>query len=133
MESKLPRHRGRTRLQTGVALLAVAAIACGLGSGAAWAKRKSHSEVTGDPCQKLNGYMTKRIASIKSLKKAIDKEQSLPNTMAGVFNLMQGKYYVDQAKTEQIGRARKEADDLNRVMRGMGCTAVDIDQELQKP
>jgi hypothetical protein len=133
MESTLPRHRGKTRLQSGVALLAIAAIACGLGSSAGWAKHKSHSDPTGDPCQKLNGYMTKRIASIRSLKKDIDKEQSLPNTMEGVFNLMEGKYYVDHAKTEKLGRARKEADDLNRVMRGMGCTPVDIDKELQKP
>jgi len=133
MECTLAPRRGNARLQTGMLLLALVTIACGLGSSAGWAKHKSHSDVAADPCKKLNGYMTKRIANIRSLNKAIDKEQSVPNTMAGVFNLMQGKYYVDHAKTEKIGRARKEADDLNRVMRGMGCTPVDIDQELQKP
>ena len=133
MESTLPRRRGKVRLQAGVLLLALAAIACCLDSRAGWAKHRSHSDATGDPCKKLDGYMTKRLNNIRALQKQIDNEQSVPNTMEGVFDLMQGKHYVDHAKVEKISSIRKEADSLNGVMRGMGCTAVDIDQELRKP
>ncbi len=115
-------------------MLAIATIACGIafGSPSSWA-RHSKQKLSQDPCTTLGGYMTKRLESMRVLKQAMEKEQSIPNTMEGVFDLMQGKRYVDHDKTERLARMRQEADDLNRVMRGTGCTPVDIDQELLKP
>jgi len=50
-----------------------------------------------------------------------------------VFDLMQGKTYVDQEKLDKMARMRHDADELNNVMHGTGCTSVDIDQEMAKP
>jgi hypothetical protein len=77
--------------------------------------------------------MNTRLEGMRKLKQTMDNEQSVPNTMEGVFDLMQGKHYVDNEKTEKFARMRGEADDLNRVMRATGCSPVDIDQELLKP
>jgi len=124
----------RSGVRPAAILLAIATIACGVGLGSqdGWA-RHAKQKLSEDPCTTLSGYMTKRLESMRALKQAMDKEQSVPNTMEGVFDLMQGKRYVDHEKTERLGRMRQEADDLDRVMRGTGCTPVDIDQELQKP
>ncbi|AGK58417.1 hypothetical protein HYPDE_33723 [Hyphomicrobium denitrificans 1NES1] len=117
----------------GVALTAALISSAGFNSGPCWAKHKSQLTIPSDPCAKMNGYMTKRVNDMKGLKKTIDKEQSVPNTVAGIFDLMQGKPYVDQPKTQKLAEMRREANDLNETMRASGCTAVNIDEEMAKP
>jgi hypothetical protein len=91
------------------------------------------ADVATDPCLKMNDSMNKRIQQMQALKKTIDKEQSAPNTVEGVFDLMQGKTYVDHEKLDKMARMRHDADELNSVIRGTGCTPVDIDGEMTKP
>jgi hypothetical protein len=139
MKNTMPRVQRRRGLRL-TAVMALATIACGTGldSQGVWARHsKSHSNAkpnhSADPCTTLSNYMNTRLESMRNLKKTIDEEQSLPNTMEGVFDLMQGKHYVDQQKSDKMARMRGEADDLNKVMRATGCKQVDIDQELLKP
>ncbi|HEY8195190.1 MAG TPA: hypothetical protein VIF13_09070 [Hyphomicrobium sp.] len=91
------------------------------------------ADVASDPCVKMNDSMNKRLEQMRILKKTIDKEQSAPNTMEGVFDLMQGKTYLDHEKLDKMARMRRDADEMNNVMRGTGCTQVDIDREMTKP
>jgi hypothetical protein len=138
MENTMPRVRQRRGLRLGAILAAFATIAGGTGldSQNVWARHsRSHSpsDALADPCTTLGVHMNTRLESMRKLKKTIDDEQSLPDTMEGVFDLMQGKRYVDNPKTEKLARMRVEADDLNKVMLATGCTPVDIDQELLKP
>jgi hypothetical protein len=138
MENTMPRVRQGRGLQLGAILAAFATIAGGtsIGSQTLWARHsKSHSpsDPSADPCTTLGNHMNTRLESMRKLKKTLDDEQSIPDTMEGVFDLMQGKRYVDNAKTEKLARMRAEADDLNKVMHATGCTPVDIDQELLKP
>jgi hypothetical protein len=131
----IQRRRG---LRLGSILAAVATIAAGtsLDSQAVWAKHSKshrHANPSADPCTTLGNHMNTRLESMRKLKKVMDGEQSLPNTVAGVFDLMQGKQYVDNEKTERMARMRGEAEDLNKVMRSTGCKQVDIDQEMLKP
>jgi len=97
------------------------------------AKHKPQINVPSDPCAKMSAYLTKRINDMKSLKKTIDAEQSVPNTLAGVFDLMQGKPYVDQPKTQKFAEMRREANNINEAMRASGCAVVNIDEEMTKP
>jgi hypothetical protein len=80
----------------------------------------------------MGAYMKRRVGQMKQLKATMTKEQSVPNTVAGVFDLMQGKTYVDPAKSEQLAQLHHEADNLNEAMRTAGCEAIDIDQEIGK-
>ena len=135
MENTMPRGRGLR-----LVLAALATIACGTGldSRDVWARHsKSHSNTranpSADPCTALGNHMNTRLESMRKLKKTIDEERSLPNTMEGVFDLMQGKQYVDSQKAEKFARLRGEADDLNKLMHATGCKQVNIDQELLKP
>jgi hypothetical protein len=96
-------------------------------------RHKSQSKGPVDPCLKLKEDMTRRIEQMKLLNKDLEKEKSTPNTVAGFFQLMQGKTYIDHEKVEQLTRARLEANDLNHVLHGTGCPTVDIDEELTKP
>lgn len=116
-----------------VALSAALISSAGFFSVPCSAKHKSQSAIPSDPCAKMSGYMTKRLNDMRALKKTIDKEQSVPNTLAGVFDLMQGKPYVDQPKTQKLAEMRREANDLDEAMRASGCTVVNIDEEITKP
>jgi hypothetical protein len=130
-----------TRSRLGGFLIGVCALSFGVCFGAqpSLAKHKAaaqlpwQADVATDPCAKMNDSMNKRIEQMRNLKKTLEKEQSAPNTMEGVFDLMQGKTYVDQDKLDKMQRMRHDADDLNNVMHGTGCTPVDIDQEMTKP
>lgn len=115
-------------------LLAALSSSAGFYSAPCWAKHnKSLPNIPTDPCAKMYGYMNTRLAEMKGLKKTLDHEQSVPDTVAGFFDLMQGKPYVDEAKTEKLAQMRREADSLNEAMRVSGCTPVNIDGELTKP
>jgi hypothetical protein len=135
MKNTMPRVRQSRGLRIGAVLVALATIAVGdsIGGQDAWARHRSHSNDSADPCTTLGNHMNTRLEGMRKLKQTMDNEQSVPNTMEGVFDLMQGKHYVDNEKTEKFARMRGEADDLNRVMRATGCSPVDIDQELLKP
>lgn len=117
----------------GVALSAALISSAGFYSVPCSAKHKPQLAVPSDPCAKMSVYLTKRINDMKSLKKTIDQEQSVPNTVAGVFDLMQGKPYVDQPKTQKLTEMRREANNINEAMRVSGCTVVNIDEEMTKP
>lgn len=118
----------------GAVLIAVLSSSTGFYSAPCWAKHnKSLPSVPTDPCEKMRGYMNTRLAEMKGIKKTLDQERSVPDTVAGFFDLMQGKPYVDQPKTQKLAQMRREADDLNEAMRVSGCATVDIDQELTKP
>lgn len=124
----------RRSYRFGVLLIAALISTTGFYIAPCWAKHnKSQPNVPGDPCAKMHGYMNTRLVEMKGLKKTLDQERSVPDTVSGFFDLMQGKPYVDQPKTQKLAQLRHEADDLNEAMRVSGCTAVDIDQELGKP
>jgi len=117
----------------GFFLFAVLSSTAGLYSAPCWAKHaRSPSSIASDPCPKMADYVKRRVEQMKQLKLAMAKEQSIPNTVAGIFDLMQGKSYVDQSKSEQMAQLRREADNLNMAMRAAGCKAVDVDQEMTK-
>lgn len=121
--------KGRS-YRIGMILLAALSSSAGFYCTPSWAK---HDNIPIDPCAKMYGYMNTRLAQMKGLKKTLDHEQSVPDTVAGFFDLMQGKPYVDEAKTQKLVQMRHEADSLNEAMRVSGCKPVDIDGELTKP
>lgn len=124
--------KGRS-FRLGAALSAVLISCAGFLSTPCAAKHKQQLSVPSDPCPKMSSYLMKRISDMKSLKATIAKEQTVPDTLAGVFDLMQGKPYVDQPKAQKLAEMRREANNINDAMRVSGCTVVDIDTELGKP
>lgn len=122
----------RRSFRLSTALSAVLISSAGFLSTPCLAKHKPQPAVTTDPCAKMRGYMAKRISDMKGLKAAMEKEQSVPDTLAGVFDLMQGKPYIDQPKAKKLAEMRREASSINEAMRVSGCTVVDIDAELDK-
>jgi hypothetical protein len=115
-------------------VMAVCAFACALALGGE-ATEAGHKKLKGpiDPCVKLKDSMTHRIEDMKQINKDLETEKSAPNTLAGVFQMMQGKTYIDHEKVDKLTRARLEANDLNKLLHGMNCQTVDIDEELKKP
>ena len=108
------------------------ALAMTLSQGDAWAKHRK-SATPSDPCVTMTAQRQRIIGQMKAVNKVLASEQAVPNTLAGVFERMQGKAYIDHTKTDQVARLRQEADDLQKAMRVAGCTLVDIDAELKNP
>lgn len=126
----LPLKRRSFRLHAALGAMLISSI--GMLSTPCSAKHKAQPAIPGDPCTKMSGYLSKRISDMKSLKSAMEKEQSVPDTLSGVFDLMQGKPYIDQPKTQKLAEMRREANSISDAMRVSGCTVVDIDAELAK-
>jgi len=105
-------------------------------SGRSWAKHKPdwQPSITGDPCESLNSYVQKHIGELKALKAALEAEKNgLPSTVEGIFERLAGEVVVDKEKIARIAEVRREAEDVNRLLRAQGCKPVDIDQQLTKP
>jgi hypothetical protein len=98
-----------------------------------WAKHHKTPHGSTDPCAPLNTSMQKRITQMKALKTDLEKEKAVPNTLVGVFDLLQGKPYVDKEKTSRMAEIRHEAEDIDTLLEAAGCPRVDIDRELAKP
>jgi len=122
--------RRSLRLAAGLSVALISSTA--FFSAPCFAKHKPQLAIPGDPCAKMSVSLSKRLNDMKGLKATIAKEQSVPDTLAGIFDLMQGKPYVDQPKTQKLAEMRREADNINAAMRVSGCKAVDIDAELAK-
>jgi hypothetical protein len=123
---------GERLYRLGASLSVVLISSAGL-SAPSFAKHKPQISIPGDPCAKMSASLVNRISAMKSLNAAIEKEQSVPDTLAGVFDLMQGKPYVDQSKVQKLAALRREANTINEAMRISGCAAVNIDDEMRKP
>jgi len=88
----------------------------------------------GDPCASLNTYIQKHITELKTLKTALEAEKNgLPSTLEGLFESLEGKAVIDNEKIAKIAETRREAEDVNALLRAQGCKPVDIDQQLAKP
>jgi hypothetical protein len=101
-----------------------------------WAKHKPdwQPSITGDPCASLNTYIQKHIAELKTLKTALEADKNgLPSTLEGVFERLEGKAVIDHEKIAKIAEMRREAEDVNSLLRAQGCKPVDIEQQLAKP
>jgi len=68
------------------------------------------------------------------LKTALEAEKNgLPSTLEGLFESLEGKAVIDNEKITKIAETRREAEDVNALLRAQGCKPVDIDQQLAKP
>jgi hypothetical protein len=120
-------------------LIGTFAFACGLTAygTCGWAKHhrsEPQSTVPSDPCGSLNTYIQKHITELKTLKTALEAEKNgLPSTLEGLFESLEGKAVIDNEKITKIAETRREAEDVNALLRAQGCKPVDIDQQLAKP
>jgi hypothetical protein len=121
-------------------LIAVAALTatlmCGATSG--WARHHHKSRNTGaassDPCAGPRAYVVNRVAQMKALMRAIEKEQNAaPRSLGAAIERMEGKAFVDPEKTGSLIELRHQADTVNSMLRTEGCPLVDIDRELNTP
>jgi hypothetical protein len=101
-----------------------------------WAKHHKQQLPSGiptDPCAALNTYVQKDIGQMKSLKKAVEAENSAPDTLVGFIKHLEGQTVVDKEKVQKIAELHRQAIDVNILLHAQNCKTVDIDQALAKP
>jgi hypothetical protein len=109
------------------------------GAATGWArhhhhKSRSNTGASPDPCTGPRAYVTNRVAQMKALRRAIEKEQNAaPRSLGAAIERMEGKAFVDPEKANSLIELRHQADTVNSMLRTEGCTLVDIDRELNTP